>query len=336
MAGSSLIEPFDPDGIGTQGKLPVVRERKRGAFTLIELLVVVSIIGLLASMAIPSLQSAKAIARTVICANNLHSIGLAFHGGSPSGRATISRPYPSRVAWPSNPQDVAPDREMYFCPEEKQEHVGLEAYTVFLHAETRNGVLGVHINFGQNDGEISGLCEIVDRKDLNPPSDEYWFDDGLHEDVDDYVFLVTKDPPRVAKFMEKGWQGKYKRRGGDSGQADRLISLCFNRKPIKGWENFRTFSAGKQITLKGGGDTNYGINGYADRIVDGSHMIVVLDFRSLVASDQQGQDLDAELQDKASARHKGRMNVLFADNSVELKGPSELKKQTHPDLWDPD
>ena len=61
----------------------------------------------------------------------------------------------------------------------------------------------------------------------------------------------------------------------------------------------------------------------------------MLDFRSLVASDEQGQDLDAQLEDEASARHNGRMNVLFADSSVELKGPSELKKQTHPRLWEP-
>ena len=314
---------------------PAPPRRSVAGFSLVELLVVVLIIGLLASMAIPSLQSAKAVARTVICAKHLHDIGVAFHSDDPRGTTTITRPYPNRLSWPANPQHVVPDREIYFCPEQKQEHVGLEAYTVFLSGETRNGILGVHINFGINDGEIAGLCEIVDRSDLNPSADEYWFDDGLHKDVDDYVFLVTKDPPRVAKFMEKGWQGKYKSRGSDSGDPKRLISLCLNREPIAGWENFRTLDGTKEITLVGGGDTNYGINGYADRIVDGSHKIVILDFRSLVATDEQGQDLDADLEDEASARHKGRMNVLFADAAVQLKGPSELKKQTHPQLWEP-
>ena len=316
-----------------------VPARPRGSvagFSLVELLTVVAIIGLLASMAIPSLQTAKAIARTVICAKHLHDIGVAFHSDGPGGTTTIARPYPNQLSWPANPQHVVPDREIYFCPEQKQEHVGLESYTVWLQGEPGSGgTLGVHINFGQNDGEVEGLCEIVDRSDMNPPADEYWFDDGWHKDVDDYVFLVTKDPPRTAKFMEKGWQGKVQRRGGDSGHADRLISLCLNRKPIDGWENFRTLDGSKEITLVGGGDTNYGINGYADRIVHGSRKIVILDFRSLVATDEQGQDLDAHLEDEASARHRGRMNVLFADMAVQLKGPSELKKQTHPQLWEP-
>jgi len=268
---------------------PAPPRRSVTGFSLVELLTVVAIIGLLASMVIPSLQTAKAVARTVICAKQLHDIGVAFHSDDPRGTTTITRPYPNRLSWPANPQHVVPDREIYFCPEQKQEHVG------------GGGTLGVHINFGRNDGEVEGLCEIVDRSDLNPPSDEYWFDDGLHKDVDDYVFLVTKDPPRTAKFMEKAWQGKYKRRGSDSGDPDRLISLCLNRKPIDGWENFRTLDGSKEIALVGGGDTNYGINGYADRIVDGSHKIVLLDFRSLVATDEAAQG-----QDERAVRRRGR------------------------------
>ena len=48
-------------------------------FTLIELLVVIAIISLLVSILVPSLNSAKELARRALCAANLHAIGIATH-----------------------------------------------------------------------------------------------------------------------------------------------------------------------------------------------------------------------------------------------------------------
>lgn len=62
-----------------QHRIPHDRSRCRTGLTLLELVVIIALVGLLAALLLPAIQSAREAARNTACKNKLRQLGLALH-----------------------------------------------------------------------------------------------------------------------------------------------------------------------------------------------------------------------------------------------------------------
>jgi len=287
------------DGGFTLVELPAVSRRKRAAFTLVELLVVVGVVALLVAILAPALEVARSTARSAVCRNHLSQIGKAFRAAESRHNTEQgeSMPYPDPRDWPKTPMNVVETKELYICPEATIMNASITEYQV----RSQEGFL---IEFFEGQRGVDH-CIVV--RSGNGYKD-YGFEDlaMTHSDMDynDVVFRVFEGPPVKARVYS-----------AESGYAN---SLCYNQQVVPGYEDLRT-CVGQELDL-GGGQTNYGINAKAHRHRVASTTVVLLDYDRLVANDTE--DVRQHLLD--SARHRGRLNVLYADQSVRGRRPGEL------------
>ena len=98
----------------------------RHGFTLIELLVVVAIIGMVVSLVLPVLGSARAGARLVQCTNNLHEIGIMIQ--TYQSKSTLAGMFPAPEVLGNYNYRMAPGKRDTRDPRSLPERFGLHAY----------------------------------------------------------------------------------------------------------------------------------------------------------------------------------------------------------------
>jgi prepilin-type N-terminal cleavage/methylation domain-containing protein len=205
------------------------------------------------------------------------------------------------------------------------------------------------------------LCKVVDHGAQG--YDEYDFDDGVYRDYDDAVFYVTRGKPRVSTWISGIGRGKGAVYSGD---ANNTMALYRNGVVVPGWEDFRKLTAppvlnydpaqvlkdAQAAAASGGGaggggaagtsgslffdtvSTNYGFNTKLDNQSDiAPGMVVLLDY----TQETVNPDTD-KLSDKlpAGARHRKKINVLFADHAVRTLSYSMLDPAVNPsamEMW---
>ena len=121
----------------------------RHAFTIIEVLVSLGIIALLMALTLPAVQSVRARARKMECANHLHQIGLAMSGFESSFNC-----YPNPDQLPRVALEITPYQRATFAP-----HVGLLPWLDQAAVEAR-------IDFRSDDPQRSDPAASVVNAEL--------------------------------------------------------------------------------------------------------------------------------------------------------------------------
>ena len=319
------------------------RHRSGDGFTLVELLTVVAIIALLIAIALPSLGSARATARTKQCAANLHQISVAWSTLATGGSAASKSLWALQLIAFMDEHD-----ESFLCPEDKVPYMaGLDAIAIRVYDSPDHVAYDMDIfsslgQYGSNSewaqGDYTWRCNEEEYARLTDPTSFLLTADQARDNLTQYT---AGENPNVSYLIFEDLRGGY---NPDWDFSDFSVRLemdgdYVNVQATKGRAGF-TFAVvgaggeeeGNRLASTGNAyqfraralRTSYGANNLIQSTRVGSDSIVVLDYEKGIANVAGDDANPIEFTIYKAARHRGMSNVLFGDGSTRLMTLGEI------------